>query len=114
MLWKISVMRMSQGVTHETLIRKHVPELWGSCMTAESVNVERSTALLPRRDRPALPARCARHSTDRVDHQGVPDQFKNVAIAWTVAIGIGLGKIEAHLLSVGKDQLTLAMAIGQW
>ena len=56
-------------------------------MTAESVNVERFTALLPRCDRPAEAARRASHTPDRVDHQGMPDQFKNVAIAGAVAIG---------------------------
>src|ERR1700693_796840 len=113
MLWKISVMRMSQDVKCEMLIVKRVLETCGHCMTAESVDAERFTALLPRCDRPAEAARRASHAPDRVDHQGVPDQFKNVAIAWAVAIGVGAGQIEAHSPSVGEDQLTLATAIGQ-
>src|SRR5437879_7698235 len=113
MLWKISVMRMAQDVKRETLIVKRLPETCGHCVTAELVEAERITALLPRCDRPAEAARCASHAPDRVDHQGVPDQFKNVAVAGTVAIGVGAGQIEAHSLSVGEDQLTLATAIGQ-
>src|SRR5713101_1744597 len=113
MLWKISVMRMTQDVKRERLIVKHNPETCGRRMTAESVDVERFTALLPRCDRPAEALRRASHAPDRVDHQGVPDQFKNVAIAGAVAIGVGTGQIESHSLSVGEDQLMLATAIGQ-
>ena len=57
--------------------------------------------------------RRASHATDWVDYQGVPDQFKEVVIAGAVAIGVGTGQIETHFPSVGEDQLTLAMAIGQ-
>ena len=69
--------------------------------------------LLPCRDRPAEAARRASHAPDWVDHQRVPDQFKNVAIAGAVAVGVGAGQIKAHSLSVGEDQLTFATAIGQ-
>jgi len=106
-------MRMTQDVKRERLIVKHNPETCGHCVTAESVDVERFTALLPSRDRPAEAARRASHAPDRVDHLGVSDQFKNVAIAGAIAIGVGAGQIEAHSPSVGEDQLTLAMAIGQ-
>ena len=82
-------------------------------MTEKSVNVERFTALLPHRDRPAAAARRTGHAPDRIDHQGIPDQFKKVVIAGTVAIGVGTGQIKAHSLSVGEDQLTLARTIGQ-
>ena len=56
----------------------------------------------------------ASHASDRVNHLGVPDQFKNILIAGTVAIGIGIGQIKAHSLSMGKNQFALAPAIGQW
>src|SRR5437016_13296230 len=112
MLWKISVMRMAQDVKRETLIVKRLLETSGHCVTAELVDAERFTALLPRCDRPAEAARRASHAPDRVHHQGVPDQFKNVAVAGAVAIGVGAGQIEAHSVSVGEDQLTLATAIG--
>ena len=66
----------------------------------------------PMYDRPIPLPRRARHAPDRVDHQGMPDQFQNVVIAGAIAIGIGAGQIEAHFLSMDKDQLTLARAIG--
>jgi hypothetical protein len=47
MLWKISVTRMAQDVKHEMLIVKREMEACENCMTAESVNVERFTALFP-------------------------------------------------------------------
>src|SRR6185295_3561707 len=102
MLWKTSVIRMTQGVKR-----------YESCTTAESVTVEHFTVLLPRCDRPAETLRYACHATDWVDHEGVSNQFKNVAIAGAVAIGIGTGQIEAHYPSVGEDELELATAIGQ-
>ena len=81
-------------------------------MIAESVDDERFTALCPYCDRPATALRRAGHAPDRVHHQGEPDQFKNVGIAGTVAIGIGPGQIEVHFLSMGEDQFTFATAIG--
>src|SRR5678815_3728334 len=65
-------------------------------------------------DRPAKALCRASHASDRVNHLGVPDQFKNILIAGTVAIGIGIGQIKAHSLRMGKDQFALAPAIGQW
>ena len=113
MLWKISVMRIHQAVKRETLIGRHEPETCGNCMTAESDNDERFTVLSPRCDRPAAALRRARHAPYRVNHLGVPDQFKNVGIAWAIAIGVGASQIEAHFLSMGEDQFTLATTIGQ-
>ena len=88
-------------------------ETCGQGMTAESVDDARFTALCPRGDRPATALRRARHAPDRVDHQGEPDQFKNVGIAGTVSIGVGPGQIEVYFLSMGEDQFTFATAIGQ-
>ena len=106
-------MRMAQDVKRKTLIVKREMEACENCTTVESVNVERFTALFPCRDRPAKALGRSSHAPDRVDHQGVPDKFKKVVIAGAVAIGVGTGQIETHFLSVGEDQLTLAMAIGQ-
>ncbi len=50
--------------------------------------------LLPGYDRPTSALRRAGHAPDRVDHQGMSDQFKQVMIAGAVAIRIGAGEIE--------------------
>src|SRR6185295_3157757 len=114
MLWKISVMRIIQDVNREAIIVKSVLETGGYCMTTKrSVGDSRFTALLPQCDRPTSLLCRAGHAPDRVDHQGVPDQFKNVSVTWAVAIGVGAGQIEIHFLSVSEDQLTLATTIGQ-
>src|SRR5437879_12560185 len=102
MLWKISVMRMAQDVKRETLIVKRLLETSGHCVTAELVNAERFTALLPRCDRPAEAARRASHAPDRVHHQGVPDQFKNVAVAGAVGNRVGASQRDAASVRGGQ------------
>src|SRR5262244_323642 len=105
MLWKISVIRIGQDV-------KRPSELNGPAERA--VNVEGFTSLFPSRDRPALLLSHASHAADWVYNLGVPDQFKNVAIAWAVAIGVGPCQIEMPIFGMGEDQLTLAMPIWEW
>ena len=61
-------MRIHQAVKRKTLIVRREPEPWRHSMTAESGDVERFTALLPRCDRPPEALRRASHAPDRVDH----------------------------------------------
>ena len=101
MLWKISVMRMAQEVKRETSNVKRVPEVWVSCMTVESVNVERYTSLFPCCDRPATALRRSGHAPNWVDHQRMSDQLKKVVIAGAVAVCIGPGEVEIHSFERG-------------
>jgi len=69
--------------------------------------------LFPSRDGPAKAFRRACHAPDGVYYQGVPNQFKNVAIAGAVAVSIGISQIESSVSRVGEDELTLATPVGQ-